>query len=208
MSSALFLEASPVFDIRSEILLISVSIMPAFSLLVSASCLISSATTAKPFPASPALAASIEALRERRLVCAAMLLMTAVMEEISSAESSTVLTCDTSSFMDFWAMCIRSVTLLRFTAVSSESSRTVSMWDFASLLEAAVSSAIFERLTESAERFCMESFMTFISSERRSRELISARVDPFIPFAKDSNSAAFAFRVSEVTLTPDIISFI
>jgi len=35
----------------------------------SASFLISSATTLKPFPASPALAASIAALSARRLVC-------------------------------------------------------------------------------------------------------------------------------------------
>ena len=37
-------------------------------LLFSASCLISSATTANPFPASPALAASIDAFRARRFV--------------------------------------------------------------------------------------------------------------------------------------------
>lgn len=39
----------------------------------SASFLISEATTAKPFPASPALAASMEAFKERSTVCSAML---------------------------------------------------------------------------------------------------------------------------------------
>ena len=40
--------------------------------LLSASCLISSATTATPFPASPALAASMEAFSAKRLVWLAM----------------------------------------------------------------------------------------------------------------------------------------
>ena len=38
----------------------------------SARCLISSATTAKPLPASPALAASILAFKDNRFVCSAM----------------------------------------------------------------------------------------------------------------------------------------
>lgn len=46
--------------------------LPAVCLLFSARELISPATTAKPFPASPALAASMEALRARRFVCEAM----------------------------------------------------------------------------------------------------------------------------------------
>lgn len=41
----------------------------------SAKFLISSATTANPFPASPALAASIEALSANRLVCLAIPVM-------------------------------------------------------------------------------------------------------------------------------------
>jgi hypothetical protein len=43
----------------------------ALSLLSSASFLISTATTAKPLPASPALAASMEAFKASKLVCSA-----------------------------------------------------------------------------------------------------------------------------------------
>ena len=49
------------------LLTISVAFLAAPALLA-ASCLTSSATTAKPFPAAPARAASTEALRARRLV--------------------------------------------------------------------------------------------------------------------------------------------
>ena len=44
---------------------------------------ISPATTAKPFPASPALAASIDALRERRFVCEAMSWISVTISPIS-----------------------------------------------------------------------------------------------------------------------------
>lgn len=49
----------------------------------SASFFISEATTTNPFPASPALAASIEAFRERRLVCSETSLMILRAFEIS-----------------------------------------------------------------------------------------------------------------------------
>ena len=54
-------------------------------LVCSESCLISSATTAKPFPASPALAASIEAFNARRLVW----LEISTIEPINPCTSST-----------------------------------------------------------------------------------------------------------------------
>lgn len=57
----------------------------------SASFLTSSATTANPLPASPALAASIAAFNASRLVCAAMSLITVkilpIFEELSASSS-------------------------------------------------------------------------------------------------------------------------
>ncbi len=50
-----------------------------------ASDLTSAATTAKPLPASPALAASIVAFRVRRLVCAAISLINEMMPSIYAA---------------------------------------------------------------------------------------------------------------------------
>jgi len=54
------------------------------SLLWAASFLISSATTAKPFPLSPALALSMAALSDSRFVCSDMLDIRSVMVRISS----------------------------------------------------------------------------------------------------------------------------
>ena len=56
--------------------------LPAVCLEFSARVLISPATTAKPFPASPARAASMEALRARRLVWDAISRMTLVSSAI------------------------------------------------------------------------------------------------------------------------------
>jgi hypothetical protein len=58
-------------------------IWPAAFLDPSASFLTSSATTANPLPCSPALAASIAALRESRLVCCAILVMIRTSWDIS-----------------------------------------------------------------------------------------------------------------------------
>ena len=54
------------------------------SLDSSASFLTSFATTAKPFPASPALADSIEAFSARRLVCSEILVTTVIKLDIFS----------------------------------------------------------------------------------------------------------------------------
>ncbi len=57
-----------------------------------ASCFISAATTAKPFPASPALAASIVAFNASRLVCAEISEITSVTLLISLAALPSSLT--------------------------------------------------------------------------------------------------------------------
>jgi len=72
----------------STCLVVSVShfsifcIFPADFALSSDNARISSATTAKPFPCSPALAASIDALSDNRLVCAAIELISPRMSVI------------------------------------------------------------------------------------------------------------------------------
>ena len=63
--------------------LIKLDISVVFCLVISASFLISSATTANPFPCSPALAASMAAFKARRLVWLAILLIILVILLIS-----------------------------------------------------------------------------------------------------------------------------
>ena len=64
---------SEVLSIVFRRIFIVLPISSALFLVCSESVRISSATTAKPFPASPARAASMLALRARRLVCPEML---------------------------------------------------------------------------------------------------------------------------------------
>ena len=66
-------EASTAASLCSRRISICFLISSAIAFESSASLPISSATTANPLPASPALAASIEALSERRFVCVAIL---------------------------------------------------------------------------------------------------------------------------------------
>ena len=90
-----------------------------------ASELISPATTAKPLPASPALAASMDALRERRLVWPAMESMTFAASITVSTEVPTVLisfvTISSSSmerFMEPISTSNLSDTCLEFSSIS------------------------------------------------------------------------------------------
>ncbi|BAA29530.1 168aa long hypothetical protein [Pyrococcus horikoshii OT3] len=91
-TSAPCLVTSTLSLILSPICLINSLMSSAAFLLSSANFLISSATTANPFPASPALAASIAAFNASKLVCSAMLLITFVMFSMFLPMSATPLT--------------------------------------------------------------------------------------------------------------------
>ena len=69
------------------------AILLALSLDCSASFCIWLATTANPRPCSPALAASIEALRDSRLVSSAISVISAVASRIRATDSLVVLVC-------------------------------------------------------------------------------------------------------------------
>ena len=60
---------------------------------------ISSATTAKPFPASPARAASIEAFNDKRLVCSDISSITEIISPTLSTISFTLVICSDISLM-------------------------------------------------------------------------------------------------------------
>jgi len=112
-------------SVCTECLLVSSSMLAMFCvafLLSSASFLISSATTAKPFPASPALAASIAALSARRLVCSVMLFMDSTILPTFSVFSDsfliTVLVCS-EAFPVSWAM---------LTMFSTDCSPSLAAW--------------------------------------------------------------------------------
>ena len=90
---------------------------------------ISLATTAKPFPASPARAASIEAFKERRLVCVAIAVIPSTFSLITSTASfvasialliSSILL-DVSS-LDFWRLSIEVDVVFEAFSISSAAS--------------------------------------------------------------------------------------
>ncbi len=79
---------------------ISFVILPTESVLFCASCPICAATTANPLPISPALAASIEALSDRRFVSSAISPISATIFVISSEASPTLSTAEFSSLIE------------------------------------------------------------------------------------------------------------
>ena len=84
ISSTVFSDSNWSFSIISFI-------SPAASSDCDASFWISDATTAKPFPASPALADSIEALRAKRLVWSAIFVISAAASPILPTDSFVIL---------------------------------------------------------------------------------------------------------------------
>ena len=109
---------------------ISALVSTADCALWSARTLICSATTANPLPASPALAASIAALSERRLVCEAMFSISAIMLLIFNDVSLILSIASISDFMDAllssafsaysWALLLLSISALAVSATFSE----------------------------------------------------------------------------------------
>ncbi|MPM48994.1 hypothetical protein SDC9_95721 [bioreactor metagenome] len=110
------LTAFPIFSDSSSI----IAVISSVNLLdSSASFLISWATTEKPLPASPALAASMAALRASRLVCSAMFLIIPLALFIFSA---LLLVFEIIWYISFAASLLELVLMTRSSMISSPSS--------------------------------------------------------------------------------------
>ena len=116
--------ATPVSSCMAWIMFVISSVA---SLVCLASSLISFATTANPFPASPALAASMVALSARRLVCSAMVLITWIMLPILSELSPSLWITSLALWAFSWASLVMEAVWATLWAISVVAS--VSSWD-------------------------------------------------------------------------------
>ena len=132
-SSIISTLSSIVFSATTDLALISLTICLISSVDdcdCSASFLISSATTAKPLPLSPALAASILALRESKLVCSVISVIASDMKLILLILSIISLTTFLENLelsFDFSPFSIRSSTIVRPWSLSCLVSTDISL---------------------------------------------------------------------------------
>ena len=82
-----------------------------------ASFFISSATTAKPFPASPALAASIAALSESKFICSAISYIVFIIFFILLEDFSMFIIASSILFIPLWPVSISSTSLFTISSV-------------------------------------------------------------------------------------------
>ena len=119
LTSACFTAAST----RLSTSLISLAISSTEDAVFCASLLISVATTEKPLPASPALAASMDALRDKREVSSEIFAINPVIPVISLEASPTLLIASTSCAIEFrissMAFCTRSISLRPLRDIST-----------------------------------------------------------------------------------------
>ena len=139
-------------SISFVVLTISTAEFPQFS----ANVRISSATTANPFPASPALAASIDAFKDNRFVCSAISVITLTIRLMPSKPFRTLFTalCNSSDTSEIWVILLVILPILfcpskiLFT-VSLIFSSTITMASF--VLDTLVANVLAPSVTVSIE---------------------------------------------------------